>query len=204
MDTTATLQFEAVAVTSHSDLKKGFSNLSIEVTKKEIYIGSRYKIKWKNVEDVHIFDAEDYHAIGFSLRCLFLNKNNKTKKTEDDRDEKEESRLFEVFCPVPPFGSRDFVSAWKIFHRTLTHCYENEHKKRTKKQERLEVERQQRSSNENNVSQQRNSTMNNGVHPSQGTTAIHSSGRGSGSSRLNGNWQTERDTPHRREMIQYM
>merc|ERR1719157_121369 len=49
-----------------------------------------------------------------------------------------------------------------------------------------------------------NSTMNNGMDPSRSNNAMNSSGRGSGSSGLNGNWQTDRDTPHRREMIQHI
>ena len=234
MDTTATLQFEAMAVTSHSDWKE-CSNLSIQVTKKEIFIGSQYKIKWKNVEDVQIFDADHYDLIGFSLSCLI--NNNKTTKTEEDGDE-QEHRTFEVFGPVPPCGARDGVSAWHDFQRTLTHWYENARTKRTQKHERREEERPHRPShNENTAASLSNSrrrrtdskrtnskydrfllknkdtmernamdwTDSEDEHPSQGTTAMHSRGCGSGSSRFNGNWQTEeRDTPHRRAMIQHM
>ena len=167
----STLQFEDVAVKSNSD-SKGFSNLSIEVTKKEIFIGSSYKIKWKNVEEVKIFDADDYDSIGFSLSCFFVNNKNKNKtdvfqfntvsrrnginnengnEGEDDDCDEREIRIFEVFRPVQPLGSRDFVSAWQEFHRTLKHFYEKELKKRTKKQERMEEERQ-RQSNQNKAS----------------------------------------------------
>jgi hypothetical protein len=41
--------------------------------------------------------------------------------------------------------------------------------------------------------------------PSRGGGSSMGGGGGSaGSGGLNGNWQTDRDTPHRREMIQHM
>jgi len=46
-----------------------------------------------------------------------------------------------------------------------------------------------------------NGTMNNGMNSRGGSSG---NVRSSGSSRLNGNWQTDRDTPHRREMIQHI
>ncbi|VEU37356.1 unnamed protein product [Pseudo-nitzschia multistriata] len=48
-------------------------------------------------------------------------------------------------------------------------------------------------------------TMNNGMNSSRNNSMMNSrGGSGSGSSGLNGNWQTDRDTPHRRTMIQHI
>jgi len=56
-----------------------------------------------------------------------------------------------------------------------------------------------------------NGTMNNGMNSSRNNNVMNprsgNGGNGSGSSSssaLNGNWQTDRDTPHRREMIQHI
>jgi len=53
-----------------------------------------------------------------------------------------------------------------------------------------------------------NGSMNNGMNSSRNNNMMNSrsgsNGNGGGSSGLNGNWQTDRDTPHRREMIQHI
>jgi hypothetical protein len=46
--------------------------------------------------------------------------------------------------------------------------------------------------------------MNGSIGGSMNNSMNNSMAGSSGSSGLNGNWQTDRDTPHRREMIQHM
>ncbi|OEU17169.1 DUF906-domain-containing protein [Fragilariopsis cylindrus CCMP1102] len=50
----------------------------------------------------------------------------------------------------------------------------------------------------------RNSVSNSASGSVNGSASGNGSGSGSGTSGLNGNWQTDRDTPHRREMIQHI
>jgi len=167
-----TLQFEEVTVKDDSNPNgKMFPNASIEVTPKEIYIGSRFKVKWKLVKELQIIegkndddddDNDNDDLIGFELRCFISkNDNNKKKSTDyfqsilsrrnenaNDKEKEEEDeeggiRVFEVFFPVTPPGSRDFVAAWDEFRGTLKRFYDKELKKRKKKQEREEKERQQ-------------------------------------------------------------
>jgi ubiquitin C-terminal hydrolase len=111
-DTNTTLTFEDVNVKVGSNSAKNngkkFEYLSIEVTSKEIYIGSNFKVKWKHVKDLKIYTGKinndvndnvndndkkkkeedvvyvdnDDGPIGFKLRC-FNNKNGKSKKKTD-------------------------------------------------------------------------------------------------------------------------
>jgi len=170
-----TLQFEEVSVKDGSDPNgKFFSNLSIEVTPKEIYISSSFKIKWKLVKDLKFIDGkndDNDDSIGFKLRCFNSKNGNKKKKNTDylqsiilsrrnesanDKEEGDDEeggiRIFEVFSPVTPPGSRDFVAAWDEFRGTLKRFYDKELKKRKKKQEREEYERQQQLEQKNKSS----------------------------------------------------
>ena len=111
-DTNTTLTFEDVIVkdvgSSAKYNGKKFEDLSIEITSKEIYIGSNFKVKWKQVKDLKIYTTgkknnddngndsgngndkkeevvyvdDDGGRIGFNLRC-FNNKNGKSKKKTD-------------------------------------------------------------------------------------------------------------------------
>ncbi|OEU08808.1 cysteine proteinase [Fragilariopsis cylindrus CCMP1102] len=114
-DTNTTLTFEDVIVkdvgSSAKYNGKKFEDLSIEITSKEIYVGSNFKVKWKQVNDLKIYTTgklnnddngndsdnnnnnndkkeevvyvdNDGGRIGFNLRC-FNNKNGKSKKKTD-------------------------------------------------------------------------------------------------------------------------
>ncbi len=142
----ATILFESVVVRdSHSRITKEFRDVPIEVTLKEIYVGSNYKVKWKHVvalrcqHDLDDVDETattrtlqdyrdvDYERAGFELTCQVDSK--KTLETPEER-------TFLVRFPIPPDGQRAVARFWETFSKALRFAYKKETRKRQKKLEK--------------------------------------------------------------------
>ncbi len=148
----ATLMFDSVVVRDSNNSKE-FREVPIEVTAKEIYVGSNYKIKWKHVTSLQCkndldedesssktlqdYRDEDYERAGFELACVLDSKKNK----------QEEHRTVLVQFPVPPDGQRIVAHFWETFGRALEGGYKKEMRKRQKKldkeQQKMEEELQE-------------------------------------------------------------
>ncbi len=157
-----TLLFDSVVVQdSNSKTPKEFRDVPIEVTGKEIYVGSNYKIKWKQTtslrckhnihepsDDEHgnspralqEYKDEDYEKAGFELTCTFEPKH-KSKHLHAPSIE----RTVLVRFPIPPEGQRFVGSFWEAFRRALEEGYKKEVRKRQRKKDKeqalLEEER---------------------------------------------------------------
>jgi len=130
-DVGLTLAFESVVVQdSGSALSKEFQNLSVEVVSggKEVYLGSNYKVKWKNVTSLEL--CNDHGEEGFELVCTCtIHKSNPSPE--------QDSRSFAVRYPCEgSFG-------WKRFAALLATAYQKECRKRQRKQDKREAEQKE-------------------------------------------------------------
>ena len=145
--------FDSVFVRDSNNSKE-FREVPIEVTAKEIYVGSNYKIKWKHVTSLQCkndwdedesssktlqdYRDEDYERAGFELTCVLDSKKNK---------QQEEHRTVLVRFPIPPDGQRIVAQFWETFGRALEGGYKKEMRKRQKKldkeQQKVEEELQE-------------------------------------------------------------